>query len=128
MRLARPADAQAGGCRAIWGIRLGALLAANCMSTKDAKLALMLWQPVIDGKTHLTQFFRVRIAANMDRADVQKETTAFMRGIGRWQVGGGGRLRDPPRVGGRDRRSGLISRFRRPEHDFVAGKLQPRGT
>lgn len=73
-------DAQAGGCRAIWGIRLGALLAANLhASTKDAKLALMLWQPVIDGKSHLTQFFRVRIAANMDRADVQKETTASMR-------------------------------------------------
>lgn len=73
-------DAQAGGCRAIWGIRLGALLAANLhASTKDAKLALMLWQPVIDGKTHLTQFFRVRIAANMDRADVKKETTATMR-------------------------------------------------
>lgn len=73
-------DAQAGGCRAIWGIRLGALLAANLhASTKDAKLALMLWQPVIDGKTHLTQFFRVRIAASMDRADVQKETTASMR-------------------------------------------------
>jgi exosortase A-associated hydrolase 2 len=73
-------DAQAGGCSVIWGIRLGAILAA-CVhgAAADPRVALVLWQPVTDGKSHLTQFLRVRIAANMDRADVARETTASMR-------------------------------------------------
>jgi exosortase A-associated hydrolase 2 len=75
-------DAQPGGCRAVLGIRLGAILAAQLAAesdTADKRLALALWQPVIDGKSHLTQFFRVRIAAQMDRTDLPKETTASMR-------------------------------------------------
>lgn len=73
-------DLQAGGCRAIWGIRLGAILAA-CLhaAAADPRVALLLWQPVVEGKTHLTQFLRVRIAASIDRTDVAKETTASMR-------------------------------------------------
>lgn len=71
---------QPGGCRAVWGIRLGAILAAAVHAQAgDAQAALLLWQPVADGKTHLTQFFRVRIAAALDRADQPKETTASMR-------------------------------------------------
>lgn len=73
-------DEQPGGCRAVWGIRLGALLAVQLherLARPD--LALVLWQPVTDGKTHLTQFFRVRIAAGLDRPGGPKETTAGMR-------------------------------------------------
>ena len=71
---------QPGGCRVIWGIRLGAILAARVhAASADPRVALLLWQPVADGKTHLTQFFRVRIAANMDRVGLPKETTASMR-------------------------------------------------
>jgi len=73
-------DAQAGGCNVIWGIRLGAILAACVQAAAaDPRVALVLWQPVADGKQHLTQFLRVRIAANMDRTDVARETTASMR-------------------------------------------------
>lgn len=73
-------DTQPGGCRVIWGIRLGAILAANAhAAAADPRVSLVLWQPVSDGKTHLTQFLRVRIAANMDRSDLPKETTASMR-------------------------------------------------
>lgn len=69
-----------GGCQALLGIRLGAILAAELHARMaDAGVRLMLWQPVVDGKTHLTQFMRVRIAANMDRADLPRETTATMR-------------------------------------------------
>lgn len=71
---------QDGGCRWIWGIRLGALMAVELQSRQQrADLGLLLWQPVLDGKTHLTQFLRVRMAAALDRADQPKETTASMR-------------------------------------------------
>lgn len=73
-------DQQPGGCQVLWGIRLGAMLATECHAQQSAaNIALILWQPVTDGKVHLTQFFRVRIAAQMDRIDLPKETTAFMR-------------------------------------------------
>jgi exosortase A-associated hydrolase 2 len=73
-------DGQPGGCVALWGIRLGAILAATLHQRRaTAETSLLLWQPVADGKTHLTQFLRVKIAAQMDRADLPKETTATMR-------------------------------------------------
>jgi len=73
-------EAQPGGCRALLGVRLGAILAAQWLSAvNDPRIALALWQPVTDGKTHLTQFMRVRIAAHMDRSDLPKETTTSMR-------------------------------------------------
>lgn len=71
-----------GGCRVLWGIRLGAILATEWHARHaDAGTALLLWQPVSDGKTHLTQFLRVRIAAQIDRPDLPKETTASMREV-----------------------------------------------
>lgn len=73
-------DQQDGACAALWGIRLGAILAAQAhASMGNPRIALLLWQPVADGKMHLTQFMRVKIAAQMDRADLAKETTAGMR-------------------------------------------------
>lgn len=73
-------DRQPGGCRALWGIRLGALLAVEALRRQaDRKLSLILWQPVIDGKQYFTQFLRMRIAAQMDRPNLPKDTTASMR-------------------------------------------------
>lgn len=73
-------DEQPGGCIGLWGIRLGAILGAELHSTlADPRLALILWQPVLDGKVHMTQFMRVKIAAQMDRTDLPKETTGSMR-------------------------------------------------
>jgi exosortase A-associated hydrolase 2 len=71
---------QPGGCRAILGTRLGAILATQLHAqAARSDIALILWQPVVDGKTHLTQFLRVRMAAQLDRADLPKESTASMR-------------------------------------------------
>lgn len=71
---------QPGGCIGLWGIRLGAVLATELhASVADPALALLLWQPVADGKVHLNQFMRVKIAAQMDRPDLPKLTTAHMR-------------------------------------------------
>lgn len=73
-------DSQPGGCQVLWGIRLGAALAVQLHAQlADGRIGLLLWQPVADGKTHLTQFFRVRIAAAMDRPDLPKETASSMR-------------------------------------------------
>lgn len=72
--------AQPGRQRVFLGIRLGAILAAELAAeTPGPATALALWQPVTDGKLHLTQFLRVRIAAHLDRPDLPKETTAGMR-------------------------------------------------
>jgi exosortase A-associated hydrolase 2 len=71
---------QPGGVKAILGTRLGALLAAQAYAQRgDPHCALLLWQPVLDGKIHLTQFLRVRMAAQLDRPDLPKETTTAMR-------------------------------------------------
>jgi exosortase A-associated hydrolase 2 len=71
---------QPGGCVALWGVRLGAILAAQLHARlADPALRLVFWQPVPDGKVHLNQFMRVKIAAQMDRADLPKLTTAQMR-------------------------------------------------
>ena len=73
-------DKRSGGCQVIWGIRLGAILAGELHANiATSSISLILWQPVADGKIHLTQFFRVRIAAQMDRISLPKETTASMR-------------------------------------------------
>lgn len=50
----------------LWGLRLGALLAADV--ARDASLGvaeLLLWQPVSNGEQFLTQFLRLRLAAEM---------------------------------------------------------------
>lgn len=63
----------------LWGIRMGALLAAEIASESAGKFdQLVFWQPVVDGKMMLTQFLRVRVAAAMDRGEA-KETTKAMR-------------------------------------------------
>lgn len=74
------ANAQPGGLKALLGVRLGAILAAESYAgLGGAALALILWQPVADGKVHLTQFLRVRMAAQLDRPDLPKENTTTMR-------------------------------------------------
>jgi exosortase A-associated hydrolase 2 len=70
---------QPGGCSALLGIRLGFLLALAALRQVPQVPALVAWQAVADGKHYLTQFMRMRIAANMDRTDIPKETTGGMR-------------------------------------------------
>ena len=69
-----------GQCKAIWGIRLGAILASEALNAvADPKVAFIAWQPVISGQQHFTQFLRMRIAAQMNQSAMQKETTSSMR-------------------------------------------------
>lgn len=61
----------------LWGLRCGSLLAATVASAKpDTVKRLLFWQPVVDGKSMLTQFLRIRIAAAMaDGGTVEKVET-----------------------------------------------------
>ena len=57
---------------------MGALLAAE-VAHEHAKLItrLLLWQPVLAGERHLTQFLRLHIAASMNK--VERESTKGLR-------------------------------------------------
>jgi exosortase A-associated hydrolase 2 len=58
--------ALAAGPLILWGTRLGALLALDHAATMpEQPAALLFWQPVLSGDTHLRQFFRLQSAARL---------------------------------------------------------------
>jgi exosortase A-associated hydrolase 2 len=57
-------SAKTGMPVALWGLRLGALLALDCARTAGAARVL-LWQPITSGATFLTQFLRMKMASEM---------------------------------------------------------------
>lgn len=70
---------RSGHAPVLWGLRLGALLAAEVASQSGGALnRLLFWQPVADGKTFLTQYLRLRVASLMDRG-LPAETTESIR-------------------------------------------------
>lgn len=69
------------GCKelGLWGLRLGALLAAEVAAQAPLPVTrLLLWQPVLSGDRFLTQFLRLRLAATMS-SETGKETTKSLR-------------------------------------------------
>ena len=62
-----------------WGLRLGALLALDCSARyPDALTRLLFWQPVLNGRNYLTQFLRLKVAADMFESS-RKTTTGELR-------------------------------------------------
>jgi len=62
-----------------WGMRLGALLALDCARHYAGDInGIMLWQPVNKGNVFLTQFLRLRLAADLVSAG-EKITTKELR-------------------------------------------------
>jgi exosortase A-associated hydrolase 2 len=51
----------------LWGVRLGGLLALDFATTRMVE-GIILWQPVINGRTAINQFLRLRLAAGIDHA------------------------------------------------------------
>ncbi len=63
----------------LWGVRTGALLAAEVAALAPSKVTrLLFWQPVLDGALFLNQTLRLRIASQLVHAG-DKETTEGLR-------------------------------------------------
>lgn len=57
----------------LWGLRLGAMLALDfARDSKDTFNSIVMWQPVISGKSFLTQFLRLKLANQMMTNDTGK--------------------------------------------------------
>ncbi|MGH8714615.1 MAG: hydrolase 2, exosortase A system-associated [Casimicrobiaceae bacterium] len=57
--------AETGMAPVLWGLRAGALLAANAAREMHPAPDLVLWQPVFSGKQLLQQFLRLRVAGQL---------------------------------------------------------------
>ena len=67
----------------LWGLRLGATLVLDTVvSGSVVPSQCILWQPVLSGKTFMTQFLRLALAAGMTeaRAGTQSPRDALARG------------------------------------------------
>jgi exosortase A-associated hydrolase 1/exosortase A-associated hydrolase 2 len=72
-------NANGSACRAVWGIRLGALLAVDLCRRPDCPKQLLFWQPVLSGKSYVTQFLRIRVAAELEQPDGVRSTDELRR-------------------------------------------------
>jgi exosortase A-associated hydrolase 2 len=57
--------ARVSGAITLWGLRLGAALALDAARDSEPPASFVLWQPVLNGSTMLTQFLRLQIASEM---------------------------------------------------------------
>jgi exosortase A-associated hydrolase 2 len=68
--------AQTGLALTVWGLRTGALLAAELAAGGRVGIErLLFWQPVVDGKQYVNQYLRLRIASQMVHG-AERETTS----------------------------------------------------
>ena len=58
-------EGQADGRPVVWSLRAGSLLAAELVRRLDERPMILLWQPVFNGRQHLTQFLRLKGANEM---------------------------------------------------------------
>lgn len=64
----------------LWGLRMGALLAAEIAANhKEDVERLILWQPVVEGRSIVSGFLRMSLAAALLRTNSQQETVAELR-------------------------------------------------
>ena len=65
--------------RILWGLRLGALLASAVVECIHPAPDLLLWQPVLSGESHLTQFLRLKAVEEMLGQSRQQGVTSRLR-------------------------------------------------
>jgi exosortase A-associated hydrolase 2 len=59
----------------LWGLRLGATLAAHVSYQFPNIAGLILWQPVTNGESYLNQFLRIKVASDMLSSNQQQSGT-----------------------------------------------------
>ena len=76
--------ANASGPLWLWGMRGGALLAAELANTLHEPAHLLLWQPVVSGRQQLQQFLRLHAAGQwLESGNAKKDNPAQMLAQGR---------------------------------------------
>ena len=65
----------------LWGLRLGGLLALDVAQERDDLTSVLLWQPVTEGAAYLTQFLRLRLAADMLASSSSAGNTDALREV-----------------------------------------------
>lgn len=76
--------ANASGPLWLWGMRGGALLAAELADTLHEPVHLLLWQPVVSGRQQLQQFLRLHAAGQwLENGNAKKDNPAQMLAQGR---------------------------------------------
>ena len=78
--------AHGNGCRTLWGVRLGALMAAQIAARDSGIDKLLMWMPIVNGKTYWTQFLRIRIASEMGLPNGIKSTETLRQQSAAGQV------------------------------------------
>ncbi|MDY0045867.1 MAG: hydrolase 2, exosortase A system-associated [Thauera propionica] len=76
---ARWLEIESGHAVTLWGMRTGALLAAEVADSGEVTIPhLLFWQPVLDGKLFLNQYLRLRIASQLVN-ETDRESTEQIR-------------------------------------------------
>jgi uncharacterized protein len=73
------ARARGSGPLWLWGLRAGALLAAAALRRLPEPVSLLLWQPVLSGRQHLTQFLRLAVAAGVLADNAERTGTRLLQ-------------------------------------------------
>jgi len=64
----------------LWGLRMGALLAADFAASATLQFEnMIMWQPILSGETMIMQFLRLRVASAMLNDNVENESTSVLR-------------------------------------------------
>ena len=64
----------------LWGLRLGALLAMDFVSQHPGVVEnLLIWQPILNADSFVTQFLRLRVAAAMMNNALPQEKTSVLK-------------------------------------------------
>jgi exosortase A-associated hydrolase 2 len=58
----------------LWGLRIGALLAATVVARSGRPAPLLLWQPTVSGQRFVRQFFRTRLISEAITAGARQTT------------------------------------------------------
>lgn len=65
----------------VWALRAGILLAQSALRHRNRPARVVAWQPVHSGDVHLTQFLRMRVAADAFAAGTRVTTQALRESI-----------------------------------------------